>query len=139
MKARFFLLLVSGAALFAQSGWQTASELPAVDFSGLTKAQRAVALEILRSETCVCGCNMKLAQCRMEDPGCFVSRRLAAVVVNEAAAGKSVAAIHEALLKVMRGPELLLEAKALPIPIDGDPVRGPVDAKVTIVEFSDFQ
>jgi len=139
VRLRLLLLLVSGAALFAQSGWQTAYSLPAVDFSGLTNAQRAVALQVLRSETCVCGCNMKVAQCRMEDPGCFVSRRLAALVVNEASSGKSVAAIHEALLKFMRGPELLLEAKALPIPIDGDPVRGPVDAKVTIVEFSDFQ
>ena len=139
MKTCAILLLCSGAALFAQSGWETAAALPAVDFSGLTKAQRTIALQALRSESCVCGCGMKVAQCRVEDPGCFVSRRLAAVAVNEAAAGKSAAAIHEALLKFSRRPELVLEADAVPIPIDGDPVRGPANAKVTIVEFSDFQ
>jgi protein-disulfide isomerase len=34
---------------------------------------------------------------------------------------------------------MLLEDKPVPISIVGDPVRGPADAKITIVEFSDFQ
>lgn len=133
------LLLFVSAALFAQSGWQTAATLPSVDFAGLTKAQRETALQVLRSESCACGCDMKIAQCRMEDPKCGVSRRLAAFVVKEAATGKNAAAIRTALVKFASAPEMLLEDKAVPISISGDPVRGPGDAKITIVEFSDFQ
>ncbi len=127
------------AAAFAQSGWETATALPAVDFSGLTPAQRATALKVLRSETCTCGCDMKLAQCRIEDPRCAVSRKLANFVVKEAASGKNVSAIRASLIKFENAPEMLLEDTAVPISIAGDPVRGPANAKITIVEFSDFQ
>lgn len=139
MKTRPFLLLFLAAALFAQSGWQTAENLPDVDLSGLTKTQRAAAIAVLRTESCACGCDMKIAQCRMEDPKCGVSRRLAAFVVKEASAGKNAAAIKTALVKFANAPEMLLEDKAIAIPTAGDPVRGPLNAKVTIVEFSDFQ
>jgi len=139
VKTRPFLLLFLATALFAQSGWQTAENLPAVDLSGLTKTQRAAALAVLRSESCACGCDMKIAQCRMEDPKCGVSRRLAAYVVKEASAGKNVAAIKTALIKYASAPEMLLEDKAIAIPTAGDPIRGPQNAKVTIIEFSDFQ
>jgi len=127
------------AACVAQSGWQTATELPRVDFSNLTKAQRAVALQVLRSESCACGCDMKIAECRVGDPKCNVSRRLADFVVKEAAAGKVAPAIKTALIKFAAAPEMMLEDKPVPISIAGDPVRGPADAKITIVEFSDFQ
>lgn len=139
MRTRPFLLILVSVSLFAQSGWETAATLPSVDFSGLTKTQRATALAVLRSESCACGCDMKIAQCRMEDPKCAISRRLSAFVVKEAAAGKSAATIRTALVKFANAPEILLEDKPVPISIAGDPVRGPADAKVTIVEFSDFQ
>jgi len=125
--------------MMAQSGWKTAAALPSVDMSGLTKAQTAVALDVLRSEGCACGCDMKIAQCRMEDPKCGISRRLAGFVVKEASAGKNAAAIRAALVKFENAPEILLEDKPVQISTTGDPVRGPADAKVTIVEFSDFQ
>jgi protein-disulfide isomerase len=139
VKTRPFLLIVFSAALFAQSGWKTATELNSVDFSGLTKPQRAAALEVLRSESCACGCDMKIAQCRVEDPKCAISRRLAEFVVKEASAGKSVADLRASVVKYANSPLPLLDDKAVPISVTGDPVRGPENAKVTIVEFSDFQ
>jgi protein-disulfide isomerase len=139
VSTRPFLLVFFSAALFAQSGWEKATALPSVDFTGLTPAQRATALKVLRSESCACGCDMKLAQCRMEDPKCAVSRRLSAFVAKEAAAGKNEASIRAALVKLEAAPEMLLEDKAVPISIAGDPMRGPSNAKITIVEFSDFQ
>jgi len=133
------LVFVCVAACVAQSGWETATELPRVDFTGLSKAQIAVAMQVLRAENCACGCDMKIAQCRVEDPKCAVSRRLADFVVKEAAAGKNAASIKAGLVKFAAAPEMLLEDKPVPISITGDPVRGPADAKITIVEFSDFQ
>jgi thiol-disulfide isomerase/thioredoxin len=64
-----------------------ATELPDVDFSGLTPEQKKVALRRLNSESCDCGCRLTLAQCRINDTSCPVSQKLAAKVVKEVAAG----------------------------------------------------
>ena len=81
---------------------------------------------------------MKIAECRMSDPACVNSRRLANFVVTMASAGKSREAVRKELLKFAAAPENLLD-DPIKIATDGDPVRGPASAKVTIVEFSDFQ
>jgi thiol-disulfide isomerase/thioredoxin len=60
-----------------------ATELPDVDFTGLSPEQRKVALKRLNSQTCECGCNLTLAQCRINDTSCPVSKKLAAAVVKE--------------------------------------------------------
>lgn len=127
------------ALCLAQGGWETATALPSVDFSGLTAAQRAIALEAMRAEKCTCGCAMKIAQCRTEDPSCAYSKRLAYVVVKDAAAGKNLAAIRAELLKIANTPPPVLDEQPTKLSIAGDPMRGPSTAKVTIVEFSDFQ
>ena len=130
-----FLFITVG---FAQTDWKIATTLPAVDLSGLTKVQRAVALSILRSEGCNCGCNLKLAECRVGDPQCATSRRLADLVVREAAAGKTEKIIRADVIKMASEPPPLL-SDPVKLSIDGDPMKGPANAKVTIVEFSDFQ
>ena len=134
-----FLLSV----LFAQD-WKKATTLPGVDFGGLTPKAKANVLGILRDHGCVCGCGFKLAECRVDDPGCAYSTNLAAVAVAAAKAGKSdteiVAAINGS--KWAQGPpqqsNQLLDP-AVKIPVSGAPVLGPSSAKVTVVEFSDFQ
>jgi len=63
-----------------------ATELPDVDFSGLTPELKKVALRRLNSESCDCGCKLTLAQCRINDTSCPVSQKLAAKVVKEVAA-----------------------------------------------------
>ena len=80
--------LLGAVLLFAQD-WKTATTLPAVDMDGLTAAQKATVLKILRAHDCTCGCNMKMAQCRVEDPGCSFSRGLASVIVGAVKQGKS--------------------------------------------------
>jgi thiol-disulfide isomerase/thioredoxin len=64
-----------------------ATELPGVDFKGLNDDQRKSALKRLNSESCDCGCTLTLAQCRMNDTSCPVSKKLAAKVVKEVLAG----------------------------------------------------
>ncbi len=60
-----------------------ATELPDVDFSGLSTEQKKVALKKLNSEGCTCGCRLTLAQCRINDTSCVRSRGLAAKVIQD--------------------------------------------------------
>jgi thiol-disulfide isomerase/thioredoxin len=66
-----------------------ATELPNVDFAGLTPDLKKAALKRLNSETCDCGCRLTLAQCRINDTQCAVSKKLAAAVVKEIASNNS--------------------------------------------------
>src|SRR5215469_17905874 len=61
-----------------------ATMLPGVDTSKLTPEQRIAALYKLNAGTCDCGCKYTLAQCRIYDPACNISRERAAAVVKEA-------------------------------------------------------
>jgi hypothetical protein len=68
-----------------------ASELPGVDMTQLTAAQKTVALHRMNQESCTCGCKYTLAQCRIFDEACQTSqKRTAKIVVECAAAGKPV-------------------------------------------------
>jgi cytochrome c biogenesis protein CcmG, thiol:disulfide interchange protein DsbE len=62
-----------------------ATMLPGVDTSKLTPEQRMAALHTLNAEACDCGCKYTLAQCRINDPACSLSKERAAAVVAEAA------------------------------------------------------
>jgi len=128
------------APLWAQdpNGWQTLADLPGVDASGLSAEQKKVLLSVLRTESCNCGCTMKIAECRVKDPRCGRSRSLAMVVEGELREGKTAAAIRADLERRMNEAPPLLDAP-VSIPIEGAPVKGPANAKITLVEFSDFQ
>src|SRR6478672_7895375 len=92
------VMLVCAAALLAQD-WQAAATRPAVDLGGLSPAKTSAALKILRASDCTCGCGMKLAECRVKDPGCSYSKSLATELVNAFKAGKTEAAALEAMKK----------------------------------------
>jgi thiol-disulfide isomerase/thioredoxin len=64
-----------------------ATELPGVDLSKLTAAQRQQALRELNTTRCNCGCNLTLAQCRIVDTSCPVSVKLAQQIVDRIARG----------------------------------------------------
>jgi thiol-disulfide isomerase/thioredoxin len=64
-----------------------ATELPDVDFSGLSPDQKKAALKRLNSEACDCGCGLTLAQCRLNDTNCGISKQLAADVIKEIRGG----------------------------------------------------
>ena len=66
-----------------------ASELPGVDMTSLTPAQKTVALHRMNEEACTCGCQYTLAQCRIYDSACRVSRERTAKIVAECANGPS--------------------------------------------------
>ncbi len=60
-----------------------ATELPAVNFNGLTSAQKSAALKRMNSEYCTCGCQLTIAQCRINDESCTTSQGLAAAIIRE--------------------------------------------------------
>ena len=65
-----------------------ATQLPGVDLSKLTPEQRAAALHKFNAEACNCGCQYTLAQCRIWDRNCNVSKEATTKII-EALAGKS--------------------------------------------------
>jgi thiol-disulfide isomerase/thioredoxin len=62
-----------------------ATDLPGVDFSGLSPEQKQAALKRMNTDTCTCGCRMTLAQCRINDSACETSRSLTAKIVKQIA------------------------------------------------------
>ena len=84
---------------------------------------------------------MKVAECRVKDPACAFSKGLASTMVESLRKGKSEAAAvadaHASRFGQKREPKTL-EA-AVPIPTAGAPVMGAANARITLVEFSDFQ
>jgi protein-disulfide isomerase len=135
------LALLAAVVLFAQQEWQTVTQLPGVDLSGLGPARTASALKVLRQHDCPCGCDMKVAECRVKDPSCSYSKGISNSFVGALKAGKTVPESVKVAEDTPFGhpptPKLLENAVA--IPVDGAPVIGPANARITLVEFSDFQ
>jgi len=129
------------AAVSAAQDWKTAESLPGIDMSKLTAAQKASALKILREQGCSCGCGMKLAECRMVDPNCSYSTGLAQTVVDTLAKGKSEADAVTAASssKWAHAEPIKILDEPVHISVAGAPVKGPDNAVISLVEFSDFQ
>ena len=143
MDARKIAALCSlSAVLLLAQDWTTVSSLPSVDMAGLTPAQKATVLKLLRENGCTCGCGMKMAECRIKDPNCSYSKGLSSVIVDAVKHGKSAAEAMAAASASQFGhaadhSKLLEDPVA--ITVGDSPVRGPREARVTLVEFSDFQ
>jgi len=142
--SRVVLVCALGAiSAFAQADWTTAQDLPGVDFAGLTAAQKKEALDLLRTEACPCGCNMHLAECRIGDPACRDSHALAEIVISGIQNRRTPAQIHDDLLNSpifkMRAEQSRILGDPVQIHVGDAPSRGPANAPITLVEFSDFE
>jgi hypothetical protein len=84
------ILFVSALAIGSLAA-QTAQNntLPGVDLSGLSATQKATAQKILQEQGCSCGCDMKIAECRVKDPACGYSSGLAAAIIDSLKNGGS--------------------------------------------------
>jgi thiol-disulfide isomerase/thioredoxin len=63
-----------------------ALEIPGVDLAKLSRAKRTEALARLNGQSCTCGCDLTIARCRVDDPGCGISLPIARRIVDEIAA-----------------------------------------------------
>jgi len=120
--------------------WKTTTELSQVNLAGLSPFQKKAALKALRTQPCLCGCGFQIAECRVKDPNCADSRKLAEIVVGAVKEGRDPkqALAESDLVKHRQASARELE-DPVPIPIAGAPAKGPADARITIGEFSDFE
>jgi thiol-disulfide isomerase/thioredoxin len=63
-----------------------ATELPGVDLSKLTPEQKKLVLHRFNADTCTCGCKFTLAQCRIWDSACAVSKAATQKIIAEVSA-----------------------------------------------------
>ena len=139
------LLLTYPAALLAEEEGPVTdlSMIKDVDFSGLSEQQKKSVLKLMNDHDCNCGCKMTIAWCRNRDSSCRRSLIFSRTLVDAFREGKSEAEAEQ-LLEAKAGT--FVEAK-LPddvgtvyhIDVADAPIRGPANAPITIVEFSDFQ
>jgi protein-disulfide isomerase len=137
------LCFLTALGLAAQTpspdAWKTSETLGDVDLSGLTPVQKKAVLKLLREEGCTCQCGMKAAECVMKDSNCSYSRALAKIAIQGVKDGKSLMEISKLMDASPKAHRPKLLEAPVTIPVDGAPVRGPADAKITLVEFSDFE
>jgi hypothetical protein len=124
------------------SDWIKESEIGATaDFADLTPQQRYLALKVMNEKPCDCGCpHFNTAKCKKEDPGCprapLVLKQTLAMVKQ----GKSFDEMIAALKKPDAPPQQPKADGPQKIELAAwTPIQGPKFAKVTIVEYSDFQ
>ena len=65
-----------------------ATQLPGVDLSKLTPEQKTAALHKFNAESCSCGCGYTLAQCRIYDRNCNVSKEAITKIIEAIGAGR---------------------------------------------------
>ena len=141
MRQIAYIILI--AALANAQQWKTGDTLPNVEWKTATPPQKQKSLKVMREFGCTCGCSMKVAQCRVEDPPCAQSKSLATLAINGAIAGMSEADITKALensdfaKRASQRDRIMLDP--VDIPIANAPFKGQANAKITLVEFSDFQ
>jgi hypothetical protein len=132
------------------AGWTKDSDIKGDILAGLTPEQTALALQALNQRNCECGCPFgSVANCLAKDPNCPRSPVLGRLAVAEVKAGKDLDQILAAIdakqaeLGGGRGaPNAAPPEPTGPVYValyDHSPRKGPKPAKVTVVEFSDFQ
>jgi len=136
--------LLQPAAFAATSGPVTdPSKIKEIDWTGLSESQKKTALKVMNSSGCNCGCKMTVAGCRVSDENCRRSLIFARTIIDALREGKPEAEV----VRVLKAKsDTFVEAKmpedsgvVYKIETGQSPVRGPKEAPVTIVEFSDFQ
>ena len=120
------------------------SDFPPGTFAGLSEQQKYSVLKATNEVNCDCGCqNDSVAKCRTHDPNCTTAPAKLTEAINLAKQGLGAAQIEQRMkgggqkqapTRPSDDPTIVYK-----VPTLDSPVRGNADAKVTIVEFSDFQ
>lgn len=124
------------------STWIKAEEIGGADLiKGLTPAQVYLVNKAMNDKPCDCGCpHGNFAKCKKEDPGCPRAPQVLAAAAAAAKEGKNYDQILEAIKKPAGGGAAAAEPTSAKIEVAAwSPIKGPKFAKVTIIEYSDFQ
>src|SRR5437867_257835 len=143
ISAIFVLVCLAPSFADTQAPITDYSKLQDVDWSGLSEAQKKIALRVMNTNGCNCRCTLSIAVCRTTDQNCRRSLIFSRTIIDALREGKPEAEVVR-LLKAKT--DTFVEAKlpddaGVVYKIDAakNPLRGPKEAPVTIVEFSDFQ
>jgi protein-disulfide isomerase len=109
--------------------------VPGMDFSSLSSGAQRELAAVFTDEFCYCGCPHTLGQCLKEHKGCRHARRMANIAAQDAQAGSPSVEIIQRIGKYYQG---FREARRT-FKLDDRMCHGAKDAKVTYVEFADFE
>jgi hypothetical protein len=132
------------------SGWLKDTDIGngATLLAGLTDPQKIAVMQAMNERNCECGCGMgSLATCLQKDPNCPRSPVMAKLAVDLVKQGKGVAEIEAAIDAQQKAGAKPAAAAAPEVPpgpkyielAAWNPRKGSQPARVTVVEFSDFQ
>ena len=112
------------------------AEFPQLPLSEVPQPSRAEFCKFVGDNLCYCGCPHTLEGCLKEHPGCHHASRMAALALGEIAGAQGTA---ESAARLVAGYyESFKAANRVQLPVSALPCRGPSEAKLTLVEFSDF-
>ncbi|MBL8919767.1 MAG: thioredoxin domain-containing protein [Myxococcaceae bacterium] len=111
------------------------SELPGFDFSRLSAAAKKELVSVLTDEFDACGRPLTLYASLKKGDACKHTRRLVGYAAFQASEGSPATETLNALAKYNQS----FTAKRAKLAVDERQCVGPKDAKVTLVEFSDFE
>ncbi|HYV44441.1 MAG TPA: thioredoxin domain-containing protein [Myxococcaceae bacterium] len=109
--------------------------VPGMDFSSLSSGAQRELAAVFTDEFCYCGCPHTLGQCLKEHKGCRHAKRMANIAAQDAQAGAPSVEIIQQLGKYYQS---FREARRT-FKTDDRMCHGAKDAKVTFVEFADFE
>jgi protein-disulfide isomerase len=112
------------------------ADFPGLPLSMLPAPSRAEFCRFAQDTLCYCGCPHTLAGCFKEHPSCPHASRMAALALSEIAVNASGA--EAAARFVSTYYDSFAAEKRARIDVSSLPCLGSGDAKVTLVEFSDF-
>jgi protein-disulfide isomerase len=112
-----------------------ALSVPGMDFSSLPPAAQKELGTVFTDEFCYCGCPHTLGSCLRQHTSCRHARRMASLAALQASDGFAATEIILGLSKYYAS----FREKRHAFTVDERMCKGPKDAKVTVVEFSDFE
>ncbi|MEO7096144.1 MAG: hypothetical protein ABI175_22980 [Polyangiales bacterium] len=134
------------------AGWVKSTDLPSsfATLADLDETQKTTVMQALNERECTCGCAYgKLATCIQKDPNCPRSPAMAKLAADLVKQGKGLTEILAAIdtaqgAGAAKPPAAPTVEPPPPKPqyiavAAWNPRKGPNPAKVTIIEFSDFQ
>lgn len=105
-----------------------------IDLSDMDSDERALFDKVTGGEMCPCGAAMSLAKCLPRPDVCISAVSLANLAASSIRKGLTYGEVVDAMIR-----QLERSSKPHQFDLKGRPRRGPADAPVTIVEFSDFE